>query len=77
MSTSVFALAPSDVVAHTIVSALKSAGFRSDDISVLFPDKSSTRDFAHEKNTKAPEGAVAGGLTGGAVGQWRFPKIQF
>lgn len=68
MSTSIYALAKTDVQANTIVTALQSAGFRSDDISVLFPDKSSSRDFAHEKNTKAPEGAVAGGLSGGVLG---------
>ncbi len=47
---------------------LKQATFSNDDISVLFPDKSTTKDFAHEKNTKAPEGAVAGAGTGGLVG---------
>jgi hypothetical protein len=35
---------------------------------VLFPDRGTTRDFAHEKNTKAPEGAVTGGVIGGALG---------
>jgi hypothetical protein len=35
---------------------------------VLFPDKGTTRDFAHEKNTKAPEGAVTGAGTGGVIG---------
>ena len=44
------------------------AGFSNDDISVLLPDSSSTKDFAHEKNTKAPEGATAGVATGGAIG---------
>ncbi len=38
----------------------------------FFPDKAGTRDFAHEKNTKAPEGATTGGLAsmgvGGALG---------
>jgi hypothetical protein len=47
---------------------LKAQGFRLDDISVLFPDRESSRDFAHEKNTKAPEGAATGGATGGVVG---------
>jgi len=54
--------------ADRVVGALKTANFSSNDISVLFPDKGSTRDFAHEKNTKAPEGAVAGAGTGGVVG---------
>ncbi len=68
MSTSVFCIAPTKVVADSIVSRLKVAGFSDNDISVLFPDKSSTRDFAHEKNTKAPEGATVGASAGGAVG---------
>jgi len=68
MSHAVFCLAPSDAVANKIVARLKSEGFRDNDISVLFPDKSSTRDFAHEKNTKAPEGAVVGAGAGGVVG---------
>lgn len=68
MSTSVFCLAPSEAVANNIVDRLKSAGFSDNDISVLFPDKDSTRDFAHEKNTKAPEGATVGVGAGGVVG---------
>jgi hypothetical protein len=68
MPTSVYALASSDTQANNIVQAFKNAGFRFDDISVLFPDTTSSRDFAHEKNTKAPEGAVTGGATGGVVG---------
>src|SRR6188474_3471197 len=65
---SVFCIATTRAQAEDIVSRLKSASFSSDDISVLFPDKDSTRDFAHEKNTKAPEGAVAGAGTGGVIG---------
>ncbi|HMJ11170.1 MAG TPA: DUF3341 domain-containing protein [Polyangiaceae bacterium] len=54
--------------AEVIVTELQRAGFSSNDISVLFPDKQGTRDFAHEKNTKAPEGAVAGAGAGSAIG---------
>ena len=50
------------------VDALKSAGFRSTDISVLFPENAGTKDFAHEKGTKAPEGATAGAGTGAVIG---------
>jgi hypothetical protein len=50
------------------VTKLQAAGFALDDISVLFPDKGTTRDFAFEKGTKAPEGAVAGVSAGGVVG---------
>lgn len=68
MATSVYGLIATDIQANALVTALHQAGFRADDISVLFPDKSSTRDFAHEKHTKAPEGAATGGATGGVVG---------
>jgi hypothetical protein len=54
--------------AETIVSQLQGAGFSNNDISVLFPNKDGTKDFAHEHSTKAPEGAVAGVGAGGALG---------
>ena len=54
--------------AEAIVSQLQNVGFTANDISVLFPDKQGTKDFAHEHNTKAPEGAVAGAGTGGVLG---------
>jgi hypothetical protein len=65
---SVFCIASSREQADRIVGQLRDANFSSNDISVLFPDKNSTRDFAHEKNTKAPEGAVTGAGTGGVIG---------
>ena len=68
MATSVFCIAPSQSTANDIVTRLKNSGFSGGDISVLFPDKSGTRDFAHEKNTKAPEGATVGAGAGGVVG---------
>ncbi len=72
MSTAVFCIAKSASQAERIVTDLRTAGFNSSDISALFPDKEGTRDFAHEQNTKAPEGAAtgvgAGGLLGGTLG---------
>ena len=65
---SVFCIATSRSQADQIVDQLKSANFSNNDISVLFPDKETSRDFAHEKNTKAPEGAVTGASTGGVIG---------
>jgi hypothetical protein len=69
---SVFCIASSHPQVERIANQLKSAGFTGDDISVLFPDKAGSRDFAHEQNTKAPEGAAtgagAGGLLGGGLG---------
>lgn len=69
MSTkSVFCIATSRAQANQIVDLLKDARFSNSDISALFADKESGHDFAHEKHTKAPEGAVAGVGTGGAIG---------
>ena len=64
----VFGIAKSVVQAEQIANGLKAAGFSGDDISVLFPDKEGTRDFAHEQHTKAPEGAATGAGTGGVLG---------
>src|ERR1019366_2079158 len=47
---------------------LLAANFSSDDISVLLPEHQGSKDFAHEKNTKAPEGTTAGVTAGGAIG---------
>ncbi len=53
---------------ESAVNALKIAGFSSQDISVLMADKNSTNEFAHEKNTKAPEAATTGAGTGAVLG---------
>ena len=50
------------------VERLKLDGFRNSDISVLLPTTEGTKDFAHEKETKAPEGATAGVATGAVLG---------
>jgi hypothetical protein len=67
-NTAVFGIYPSLTSVEISVDELKSAGFRNTDISVLFPESSGTRDFAHEKSTKAPEGATTGAGTGAVVG---------
>jgi hypothetical protein len=64
----VFCIATSVPQAERIVNQLRAAGFAGDDVSVLFPDKAGTRDFAHEQHTKAPEGAATGAGTGGLLG---------
>jgi hypothetical protein len=64
----VYGIANTAEQAGAIVERLQTTGFPNDDISVLLPDKDGTRDFAHEKNTKAPEGAAAGGVAGLGVG---------
>jgi hypothetical protein len=68
MAQAVFGLAKDEAHAIAIVEQLKTAGFSANDISVLFPDKTGTKDFAHEHHTKAPEGAAAGAGTGGLLG---------
>lgn len=64
----VFCTVNSEPQASSIVEDLRRAGFSNDDISALFPDKQGTRDFAHEQQTKAPEGAAAGAGTGAVLG---------
>ena len=68
MKASVYCTAQTVEQADQIVDALKLAGFTSNDISALLPDKRTTKDFAHEHNTKAPEGATTGGVAGLGVG---------
>src|SRR6202521_1301023 len=68
----VFGIYPSQASVESGVDALKAAGFSNNDISALFPQNAGTKDFAHEKSTKAPEGAStgagAGALLGGGLG---------
>src|SRR5450432_1519766 len=72
MEKVVFGIAKTENQAISIANQLKTAGFSENDISVLFPDKTGTRDFAHEQHTKAPEGAAtgagSGAILGGALG---------
>jgi len=68
MERAVLCIARTEMQASEIVGQLKTVGFRGSDVSVLFPDREGTRDFAHEQQTKAPEGAAAGGTTGGVLG---------
>ena len=68
MKRAVFCIVHDATTAQTSVERLRSAGFAATDISVLLPDRSGTRDFAHEHATKAPEGATTGGVAGGVLG---------
>src|SRR5262245_43210001 len=71
-NTAVFGIYRTTMQAEDAANALTSSGFSNEDISVLVADNPSNRMFAHEKNTKAPEGtasgAVAGGILGGTLG---------
>lgn len=67
-NTAAFGIYRNGAEAERAADALVSAGFSSSDISVLMPDQQSTREFATEKNTKAPEGTTTGAISGGAIG---------
>src|SRR6188474_3388293 len=67
-NTAVFGIYSSRSGVENAVDALKAEAFRNTDISVLFPQNAGTKDFAHEKGTKAPEGAAAGAGTGAVIG---------
>jgi len=64
----VFGIFDSRSALESTVDNLKISGFRNTDISVLMPTAESTKNFAHEKATKAPEGAATGATSGVAVG---------
>jgi hypothetical protein len=67
-NTAVFGIYKTIGHAERAVETFTTAGFSNNDISVLLTDAQTTHDFAHEKNTKAPEGATAGVATGGIIG---------
>ena len=67
-NTAVFGIYPSREMAEGAVDKLMAAGYRNEDISVLLQDNVGTKDFAHEKHTKAPEGTTTGVVAGGVIG---------
>src|SRR5580765_5347138 len=67
-NTAVFGLYPNHSSAENGVETLKQAGFRNTDISELFPQNVGSKDFGHEKGSKAPEGAATGAGSGAVLG---------
>jgi len=67
-NTAVYGIYQNRAAAEHAVDRLLEAGFRNEDISVLMQDNTGTKDFAHQKETKAPEGATTGAVAGGAIG---------
>jgi ActD protein len=67
-NTAAFGIYSNRLSVENAVDRLKAEGYRNTDISVLFPENIGTKDFAHEKHTKAPEGATTGAGTGAVVG---------
>ena len=80
----VFALVDNETQARAAVAQLEASGILSQDISIIsqsartgglvsdpdgvLPTSGTSRDVRHDNSTKAPEGATAGGVTGGALG---------
>jgi hypothetical protein len=67
-NVAVFGIYATRSSAEEAVDQLVLAGFRNEDISVLMQDNVGSKDFAHEKHTKAPEGTTTGVVAGGAIG---------
>jgi len=67
-NTAVFGIYATVGLAENAVDHLLARGFTNSDISVLLPDDDSTRAFAHQENTKAPEGTATGAAAGGVIG---------
>jgi len=67
-NTAAFGIYTNRASLENALDTLRLEGFRNTDISVLLPENVGTKDFAHEKNSKAPEGATAGAGTGFVVG---------
>jgi hypothetical protein len=66
--TAVFGIYSSVGQAERAVDALILERFSDADVSVLLPDSQGSKDFAHEKHTKAPEGTTTGAAAGGTIG---------
>jgi hypothetical protein len=67
-NTAVFGIYPNRIAAEEAVDRMLASGFRNEDISALLQDNQGSKDFAHEKHTKAPEGAATGAATGAVLG---------
>ena len=67
-NTAAFGIYRTRLDAENGTDALRDAGYRATDISVLFPENEGTKDFAHEKHTKAPEGTATGATSGAVIG---------
>jgi len=67
-NTAAYAIFSNRSAAERAVDQLNTAGFSHQDVSVLMSDNQGSRDFATEKNTKAPEGTATGVGIGGVVG---------
>lgn len=67
-NTAVFGIYPNQARLENAIDMLRSSGFRHEDISVLYPENAGNKDLAIDKDTKAPEGATTGTVSGAVIG---------
>ena len=67
-NTSVMGIYPDRTTVSDAINVLHKAGYRATDISVLSSDNQGSKDFGHEKHTKASQGAATGAAAGAVVG---------
>src|ERR1700730_15441163 len=67
-NTAAFGIYRDRLSVESAVDALRQAGFRNTDISVLFPENECTKNFAHEKSTNTAEATATGAGTGAVIG---------
>jgi len=63
-----FGIYVDQISAGEAADSLKRIGFRSTDIAILLPHNVGSKDFGHEKHTKAHEVAAAGATVGALIG---------
>src|SRR6266404_9569473 len=67
-NTAVFGIYPTRASVENAVLKMKDAGFRYEDVSVLFPENLGSKEMATQKGSKAPEGGVTGAASGAVIG---------
>jgi hypothetical protein len=77
MSKAVIGTTSTQAQAQKIIGELHVSGFATQDISVLFPDPKDTKTFAQDMETKVPDGAAIGAVTGGSAGAWLGGGLGF
>ena len=67
-NTSVMGIYPDRTTVSDAINVLHKAGYRATDVLVMSSDNQGSKDFAHEKHTRAPAGAATGAAVGAVVG---------
>jgi len=67
-NTAVFGIYSTLADVKMAIHTFKDTGFRNTDLSILLPENVGSKDLAHEKTTKAPEGTATGAVSGAVVG---------